>query len=214
MNSLTHGVAAALSIAALTVLVVFSSLQGDPWKIVSFSIYGATLIALYTASTVYHAVPSPRIRPFLRRIDHSCIYLLIAGTYTPFMLVVMRDAWGWTLFGLVCSAVLGTCSRSLTGRYEVVSTLWYIMMGGSPSSPLNRWLICRPASGRGWSEAGWPRSASSSRDGKLRYNHAVWHCFVLGGSLLRFVSFRFRAAEARGNKDPAPSVRPAVAPGL
>ena len=108
MNSLTHGVAAALSIAALTVLVVFSSLQGDPWKIVSFSIYGATLIALYTASTVYHAVPSPRLRPFLRRIDHSCIYLLIAGTYTPFMLVVMRDAWGWTLFGLVWgSAVLG-----------------------------------------------------------------------------------------------------------
>ena len=126
MNSLTHGVAAALSIAALTVLVVFSSLQGDPWKIGSFSIYGATLIALYTASTVYHAVPSPRLRPFLRRIDHSCIYLLIAGTYTPFMLVVMRDAWGWTLFGLVWgSAVLGIVFKIFyTGRYEVVSTLW------------------------------------------------------------------------------------------
>ncbi len=194
MNSLTHGVAAALSIAALTVLVVFSSLQGDPWKIVSFSIYGATLIALYTASTVYHAVPSPRLRPFLRRIDHSCIYLLIAGTYTPFMLVVMRDAWGWTLFGLVWgSAVLGIVFKIFyTGRYEVVSTLWYIMMGWIAVIAIKPMAEAMPAGVWPWVVGGglcYTFGVIFYAMGKLRYNHAVWHLFVLGGSLLHFMSF-------------------------
>ncbi|HOD49935.1 MAG TPA: hemolysin III family protein [Candidatus Hydrogenedentes bacterium] len=194
VNSATHGVAVALSIAALTVLVVFSSLQGDPWKIVGFSIYGASLIALYTASTVYHAVPSRRFRPFLRRLDHSCIYLLIAGTYTPFVLVVVRDAWGWTLFGLVwASAITGILFKIFyTGRFEIVSTLWYVMMGWTAIIAIKPLIQTMPAGVWPWLVGGglcYTFGVLFYAMGKLRYNHAVWHLFVLCGSLLHFLSF-------------------------
>lgn len=194
VNSLTHGIAVALSIAALTVLVVFSSLQGDPWKIVSFSIYGATLIALYTASTVYHAVPSTRVRPFLRRLDHSCIYLLIAGTYTPFILIAMRDAWGWTLFGIVWgSAAIGVLFKIFyTGRFDALSTIWYVLMGWTAVIALKHLMETLPSGIWPWLVGGglcYTGGVLFYAMGKLRYNHAIWHIFVLAGSLLHFLSF-------------------------
>ena len=193
-NTLSHGVAVALSIAALTVLVVFSSLQGDPWKIVSFSIYGATLIALYTASTVYHAVPKHRLRPVLRRIDHSCIYLLIAGTYTPFVLVMMRDAWGWTIFGLVwASAILGILFKTVCSeRFEAATVFWYIAMGWIAVVAIKPLAQAMPPGIWPWVVGGglcYTFGVLFYAMGKLRYNHTVWHIFVIGGSLLHFVSF-------------------------
>ncbi|MFH0883070.1 MAG: hemolysin III family protein, partial [bacterium] len=98
-NAITHGVGAALAIAALVILVVFAVRRGDPWKVVSFSIYGSSLILLYLASTLYHAFQNPKVKVFFKLMDHSSIYLLIAGTYTPIVLTVMRGPWGWTLFG-------------------------------------------------------------------------------------------------------------------
>lgn len=194
VNSLTHGLAVALSIAALTILVVFSSLQRDPWKIVSFSIYGAALVALYTASTVYHAVPSKRLRPFLRRIDHSCIYLLIAGTYTPFMLVTMRNAWGWTLFGLVWGlAAAGILFKVFfTGRFEAVATLGYILMGWIAVIAIKPLVQTMPPGVWPWLVGGglcYTFGVVFYAMGRLRYNHAVWHLFVVAGSLLHFLSF-------------------------
>ncbi len=194
VNSLTHGLAVALSIAALTILVVFSSLQRDPWKIVSFSIYGAALVALYTASTVYHAVASKRLRPFLRQIDHSCIYLLIAGTYTPFMLVTMRNAWGWTLFGLVWGlAAAGILFKVFfTGRFEAVATLGYILMGWIAVIAIKPLVQTMPPGVWPWLVGGglcYTFGVVFYAMGRLRYNHAVWHLFVVAGSLLHFLSF-------------------------
>jgi hemolysin III len=203
LNSLTHGLAAALSVAALTVLVVVSSIQGDPWKIVSFSIYGATLLALYTASTLYHAVPSPRLRPFLRRLDHSCIYLLIAGTYTPFMLVVMRNAWGWTVFGLVWGlAALGILFKLFfMGRYNALSTLWYILMGWIALIAIKPMMEAMPAGVWPWVAGGglcYTFGVIFYAMRKLRYHHAVWHLFVLSGSSLHFVSLVLFVLPAQG----------------
>ena len=101
VNSLTHGLGLVLSVVGLIVLVVLAALRGTPRHVASVSIYGATLVLLYTASTLYHAFRSPRVKRVFKVLDHSAIYLLIAGTYTPFTLITMRGPWGWTLFGLV-----------------------------------------------------------------------------------------------------------------
>ncbi|MGB6371463.1 MAG: hemolysin III family protein, partial [Atribacterota bacterium] len=106
-NSITHGIGAGLSIAALVILVVLASKRGDAWRIVSFSIYGATLILLYLSSTLYHSFVNPKIKNIFRILDHSAIYLLIAGTYTPVTLTLMRGGWGWTLFGLAWAMAIG-----------------------------------------------------------------------------------------------------------
>jgi len=107
-NSITHGIGAVLSIAGLAVLSAFSSLFGNVWHIVSCSIYGATLILLYTSSTLYHSIFNQKVKKILRVIDHSAIFLLIAGTYTPFTLVTLHGTWGWSLFGTVWGiAVIG-----------------------------------------------------------------------------------------------------------
>ena len=108
VNGVTHGIGALLSIAGLVVLVVLAALYGTVWHVVSFAIYGSSLIVLYLASTLYHSIQIPRLRPFLRILDHSAIFVLIAGTYTPFLLVSLRGPWGWSLLGVVWGiAVLG-----------------------------------------------------------------------------------------------------------
>ncbi|MFN3411575.1 MAG: PAQR family membrane homeostasis protein TrhA [Exilispira sp.] len=130
-NSITHGLGAALSIAALTILVVFASLQGNPWKIVSFSLFGASLILLYVFSTLYHSFTNPKVKRFLRILDHCSIFILIAGTYTPITLVTLRVPIGWTLFGLTWGmAICGIIFKSFfTGKYNKISILFYIFMG-------------------------------------------------------------------------------------
>ncbi|HHD83088.1 MAG TPA: hypothetical protein ENK92_03180 [Bacteroidetes bacterium] len=128
-DSITHGIGALLSIAALIILVVISSKIGDKWKIVSFSIYGASLFILYLSSTLYHSLPSGRAQRVFNIFDHAAIYVLIAGSYTPITLISMRGVWGWTLFGLIWGlAILGILySTFFTGKFKILSTLIYLL---------------------------------------------------------------------------------------
>ena len=130
-NSITHGIGAALSLAALVLLVVFASIYGDTWRVVSFSIYGTTLFFLYLASTLYHSFTNRRVKRFFRILDHSSIYLLIAGTYTPVTLVPMRGPWGWTIFGLIWAMAIGgiIVKIFMIGKYKFLSVLVYVAMG-------------------------------------------------------------------------------------
>jgi channel protein (hemolysin III family) len=130
-NSITHGIGAGFSIVGLTVLIIFAAFKNSSLHIVSFSIYGATLVLLYLASTLYHSIQHPPAKRILQRIDHAAIYLLIAGTYTPFLLVSLRNAWGWTLLVVIWGlAILGIAYKLLfLEYYEKISALGYVLMG-------------------------------------------------------------------------------------
>ena len=130
-NSITHGIGVGLSIAALVILVVFAAQISDAWMVVSFSIYGATMIALFMASTLYHAFPQPKVKKFFHIMDHSSIFLLIAGTYTPITIGPMRGPWGWTLFGVIWGLTLvGICLKIFAmSKLKWVSTIVYLAMG-------------------------------------------------------------------------------------
>ncbi|HXX99699.1 MAG TPA: hemolysin III family protein [Candidatus Limnocylindrales bacterium] len=190
-NSLTHGFGLGLSVAGFVVLVVLAILRGTAWHIVACSIYGVTLICLYAASTLYHAVVSPRVKRVLRILDHGAIYLLIAGTYTPFLLLNLRGPWGWSLFGVVWGlAIAGIVFKVwFVGHFEFLSTAVYIAMG---------WLVIIAAkpvlahipgvtlllllTGGIFYSTGviffaWKR---------LPYSHAVWHVFVIAGSTCHY----------------------------
>jgi hemolysin III len=190
-HATTHGLGLALSVAALAILVVFASLRGDPWHIVSVSIYGTTLVLLYAASTLYHAVPSPRAKGVLRSLDHAAIYLLIAGTYTPFTLTSLRGGWGWSLFGVVWGlALLGVLLEAFAGRrIKVLSLVLYLGLGWLAAVAVEPLLASVPLGGLvllllgGLAYSGgvvfyvWRR---------MPYHHAVWHVFVLVGSACHF----------------------------
>jgi hemolysin III len=130
-NSITHGIGLALSIAGLVILIVFAVSYGNIWHIVSFSIFGSTLIILYLASTLYHSIPKPSVKRIFRIIDHSAVFLLIAGTYTPFLLGSLRGAWGWSLFGIIWGlTIIGIVLKSVCiSKYQKVSVAIYIFMG-------------------------------------------------------------------------------------
>ncbi len=192
-NSITHGIGAGLSIAGLTLLVVLAALYGDVWQVVSFSIYGATLIILYLASTLYHSLQNPQAKAILRRVDHAAIYLLIAGTYTPFLLVAIRGAWGWSMLVLVWGlALLGVAFKALfINRFQKLSLLTYIFMGWISVVILKEMLLNVPSIGLIYLAIGgviytvgiifyvWK---------KLPYHHTIWHLFVLGGSIFHFLA--------------------------
>ena len=187
-NIFTHGLGVVASVVATTLLVVLAASRGDPWKIVSAAVFGASLLALYSASTMYHAARTPQLKSRLKVVDHASIYVLIAGTYTPFTLVGLRGGWGWSLFGVIWGlAVAGVVFKIfLTGRYERLSTAIYIMMGWLviiAVVPLVRELS---ASTLTWLVAGgvWYTAGTAFYHAKkLPYAHAVWHVFVLMGSL-------------------------------
>ncbi len=192
-NSITHGIGLALSVAGLVVLVVLTSLRGDAWHVVSCTIYGASLVLCYSASTFYHAFHSTRARRVLRVIDHSSIYLLIAGTYTPFMLVTLRGGWGWSLFGVIWGlALLGILFKIFwVNRFQGASLFVYLLMGWLVVIAARPIFAAMPASGIALMVAGglaysagvvffvWER---------VPYGHALWHLFVLAGSVLHFFS--------------------------
>ncbi|MCA9935217.1 MAG: hemolysin III family protein [Ardenticatenaceae bacterium] len=190
-NGVTHGIGAMLSIAGLVVLVVTAVLYGTTWHIVSFSIYGTSLIILYMASTLYHSIQIPKARPILRIIDHSSIYLLIAGTYTPFLLTALRGPWGWTLFGIVWGiALLGIIFKIFfINKLEVLSTLAYVGMGWLCVIAFKQMLATVPPPGVTWLVAGgvvYTIGVLFYAIKKIPYNHAIWHLFVLGGSICHF----------------------------
>lgn len=192
-HALTHGVGLAASIAGLVVLVVVAAETRDPWRIVGCAIYGTTLILLYAASTLYHALSRTRARRVLRILDHSAIFLLIAGTYTPFTLVNLRGPWGWTLLGLVWGlAALGVTSKSVFGtRWPIISTTIYIVMGWTVLVAVEPLLANVPPAGIAWLVAGgvaYTAGVIFFAWERLRYSHAIWHMFVMAGSVFHFVA--------------------------
>lgn len=193
-NSLTHAVGTGMGMAGLAILVAFAAAIGDPWKIVSVSVFGTTLVLLYATSSLYHASERPALRKLLRIFDHVSIHLLIAGTYTPFMLVNMRGRTGWTVFGIIWGlAAAGIVKDAfLTGRFKLVSTLLYLAMGWTILAVMRPLSQCVPpvamvlllAGGLSYSLG----AAFYLLDKKLPFGHAVWHLFVLGGSVCHFLS--------------------------
>jgi len=191
LSSWTHGIATAASVVGTVVLIVAASRLGDAWKIVSFSVFGASLILLYLASTLYHSATHPGLRNAFKMLDHCAIFVLIAGTYTPFLLVNMRGPVGWTLFGIIWGlALTGVILKLVFGdRYKITRVIIYLSMG---------WLIVFASS---------TLVESLSRQAlnltfaggiiytvgvvfylfqRIPFNHAIWHLFVIGGSVCHF----------------------------
>ena len=195
-NAVTHGLGLALSVAGLVILTVFASLRGGAWHVVSCSIYGATLVILYAASTFYHALPQPRAKSVFQLLDHSAIYMLIAGTYTPFTLVNLRGGWGWSLFGTVWGlAVVGTILEVFgRRRLKGLSLAFYLGMGwlvAIAAGPLVRNLAPGGLLLLGLGGLAYCLGVIFYVWRRLPYNHAVWHLFVLAGSALHFFSVLF-----------------------
>lgn len=195
-NAATHGAGLLLSIAGLVLLVVLASLRGDAWHIVSVAIYGTTLVLLYGASTSYHAVPEPRAKSIFQTLDHSAIYLLIAGTYTPFTLVNLRGGWGWTLFGTVWGlAILGVILESVAKlRVRMLSHVLYIGLGWLVAIAIKPLLASVAVGGLVLLVAGglaYTGGVLFYAWRRLPFNHAVWHVFVLAGSVLHYFAILF-----------------------
>jgi hemolysin III len=177
-------------------LVVYASLFGDVWHIVSFSIYGTSLLILYLASTLYHAVKKEALKKKLNVFDHAAIYLLIAGTYTPFLLVALRGAWGWSLFGVVWGiALIGISIKILVeGRLKIVSATAYVLMGWIVVIAIKPLINSLEPAGLWWLFAGgisYTVGAIFYVFKKLPYHHGIFHIFVLGGSFAHWVSVFF-----------------------
>lgn len=186
-NAITHGCGAALSVAGLALLVTFAALRGDAWHVVSAAVFGTTLVLLYTASTLYHAFRDADTKRLLRKLDHAGIFLLIAGTYTPFLLVSLRGPWGWSLFGVVWGLGLAGIVLKfwLAGRFRLVSTLIYLGMGWLVVLAVRPMLEAVPPGGLWLLLAGglsYTGGAVFYLWRRLPYHHAVWHVFVLAGS--------------------------------
>jgi len=192
-NALTHGLGATAALAGGAVLVTLAALHGDGWQLTGAIVFGASLLLLYVASTLYHAVPHPTAKARLKVLDHCAIYLLIAGTYTPFTLVGLRGPWGWSLFAAIwVLAVAGVVFKLFfTGRFRLLSTAIYVAMG---------WLVIvaiRPRRGGlanwrfGWLLAGglcYTLGTVFYHRPRLRYSHAIWHLFVVAGSVCHYIA--------------------------
>ncbi len=192
-NAITHLVGAVLAIAGTVALIMLASLQGDPWKIASVSIYGATLVLLYSFSTLYHSLRG-RAKNILRELDHDSIYLLIAGSYTPFCLVTLRGPWGWSLFGVVWGlAVLGILQELwLKNSARILSIVIYVVMGWVALVALVQLVHVLGPAGFAWLVAGGLFYTIGIVfyviDKRLTHAHGIWHLFVLAGSAAHYVA--------------------------
>lgn len=195
-NCLTAGLGAVLVGLGTSLLIVLACLKGNAWHIVSFSIYGGTLFSLYLIATLYHSFRSPGAKRFFETLDHSAIFLLIAGTYTPFTLVTLRGAWGWSLFGVVWGiSLMGIVYKVFfTGRHRLFSTLLYIGLGWMALLAFKPLLSALSAGGMvllilgGFS---YSLGTIFYHREKPYYSHAVWHLFVLAGSLFHYLAILF-----------------------
>ena len=193
-NAATHGVGLVASLAALPLLIILAARRGDAWGIVGASVFGASLVAVYFTSTIYHLVKPGRSKDVWRRLDHAAIYLLIAGTYTPFTLVTLRGPWGWSLFGIVWGvAAAGISLKVIFGpRLRRLSTFAYLALG---------WLVIiaiQPLLARvGWSGLTWLVAGGVAYsvgvvfyacDKRWPFSHSVWHVFVIGGSVCHTIA--------------------------
>ena len=192
-NIISHAAGFVLGIVALVLMVVRASLYGNAWHIVGVSIFGASLICLYAASTIYHSARDPKIRGRLRVVDHATIYVLIAGTYTPFTLVTLNGWVGWVIFGFSWAMALTGITLKLfyTGRLNLLSTLMYIFMGWIIVFAIKPLINNLSADGLWWLMAGgvaYTVGAILYMIKKVPFNHAIFHMFVLLGSFCHFVS--------------------------
>ncbi len=196
INVWSHFIGLLLSIAALSLLVVKSSLNGNAWHIVSYSIYGTSMIILYLASTLYHNAKKPKLRARLNVFDHAAIYVLIAGTYTPYTLVTLNGVAGWVLFGMTWGvAVVGIVFKLFWfGKYDRLSTIMYVLMGWMAVFAIKPLWENLSALGLIWLGLGgvfYTVGAVFYSREKLAYNHAIFHIFVLLGSVSHFISIFF-----------------------
>jgi len=191
--AITHGIGAALAIAALVILIVFAAIDGNVWHVVSFTIFGSTLVLLYFASTLYHSLTHVGAKHLFHKFDHISIYLLIAGTYTPFCLTALRGWVGWTVFGIVWTcAILGAVVKAISvGKKVKLSTILYVAMGWVIVLAIKTLYNSMPHFGFMLLVAGGVSYTLGTiffiRD-HVKYNHSVWHLFVVGGSVLHFFS--------------------------
>ncbi len=196
-NTLSHAAGLLLSVAGLTLLVVFGALYGNVWHIVSFAVFGTSMIALYAASTVFHAASRPRLKYYLNKFDHSAIYLLIAGSYTPISLISLRGPVGWTLFGIIWAlAIAGIVFKIwfYSARWRKLSAWLYVLMGWLVVAAivpviqnvpaLSLWLLL--AGGLSYTAG-----VLFYLKKRVRYFHFVFHLFILAGSICHFFSFLF-----------------------
>ena len=200
-SSIIHGIGIVLSIAGLAVLAAHAAPAGDARHIASAGVYGTTLILLYTASTLYHGVPVERAKPLLRQLDHAAIFLLIAGTYTPFTLITLHGAWGWSLFAIVWMIALAGIWM-VVKRIEKrgVTIALYVGLGWIVLVAIGPLVRHLPAGGL-WLLFGggvcYTLGVPFYLSKRLRYNHALWHLFVLAGSILQFFAVLFYVLPSR-----------------
>jgi hemolysin III len=200
VNSAIHGLGLLLALGALPLLVVAASLYGNAWHIVSFSIYAATLVLMYAISTLYHATRYVPRKRWLQIVDHSVIFLLIAGTYTPFTFVTLHGGWGWSLFGVVWGlGTLGIVFKAVFGdRFTLASTLVYVALGWLGMVAIVPLVQRLELGGLAWLVGGglaYTVGAAFYLWERLPFNHAVWHVFVLAGSVCHFCAVLFFVLE-------------------
>jgi hemolysin III len=192
-NAISHVIGGALSLIGLTVLVIVSAWQQNGMKLAAFAVYGGTLTLLYVSSTLYHSLRG-RAKSVFRVIDHCTIYLLIAGTYTPFTLITLRGAWGWWLFGAIWTlAAIGIVKDVVFhARWRAVSVVLYIVMGWLVVVAMRPLAQALPLAGVAWLFAGGVFYTVGvvfyAMSRKVRHAHGIWHLFVLGGSLCHFIA--------------------------
>lgn len=195
-NAVSHLIGAVLALAGGVTLTVVAAIGADPWKIFGVAIYGATLVFMYTSSTLYHSVRG-RTKKVLRKVDHQSIYLLIAGSYTPFCLVTLRGPWGWSLFGLVWALALAGGLQDLHPRNEarILSVVIYLLMGWVAVAALLPLVDALGRAGFAWVAAGGLFYTVGivfyALDKRLRHAHGIWHLFVLAGSISHFIAILF-----------------------
>ncbi|MFA5589583.1 MAG: hemolysin III family protein [Lysobacteraceae bacterium] len=192
-NALTHGLGAAAALAAGAVLITLVALHGDGWQLAGTIVFCVALLLLYVASTLYHAIPHPVAKARLKVFDHCAIYVLIAGTYTPFTLIGLRGAWGWSLFAVIWTlAVAGVVFKLFfTGRFKLVSTLIYIAMGWLVLVAIVPMTRALDAWALGWLFAGGLAYTAGTffyMSRRIPYAHTIWHSFVIGGSTCHFLA--------------------------
>jgi len=202
VNVITHGIGAAFGIAGLGALVVGAWRHSDVWRTASFIIYGSTLVLLYLASAFYHGARSPRSKRLLQFFDHTAIYLLIAGTYTPFTLVSLRGPWGWTMFGLIWGlAVTGILLNVFFfGRLGFISTILYLLMGWLVVIAIKPVMDAVSVRGLVWLVAGglsYTVGVVFYAWHRLPYAHPIWHLFVLAGSVFHYFAIFFYVLPVR-----------------
>ena len=192
-SALTHGLGAVAALAGGAVLITLAAIYGDGWQLGASIVFGITLLLLYTASTLYHAIQHPVAKGRLKVFDHCAIYLLIAGTYTPFTLIGLRGPWGWGLFAAIWTlAIAGVVFKLFyTGRFKLLSTIIYIAMGWLVVVAIKPMLQSIDGWTLGWLFAGglfYTLGTFFYHRESIRYSHAIWHLFVIGGSVCHFVA--------------------------